>query len=45
MPKTLIFIMRYFYVHANNTVTPLVIISPLHNNKQDVGNIGVWDRF
>ena len=24
---------------------PLVITSPLHNHKQDVGNIGVWDQF
>ena len=24
---------------------PLVITSTLHNNKQDGGNIGVWDQF
>jgi len=41
--QTVIFTMPYFYVHKNNTVTYLVIISPLH--KQDVRNIGVHDHF
>jgi len=31
-----------FYV---TQLFPLVITSPLHNHKQDVGNIGVWDQF
>jgi len=42
--QAVIFTMWYFYVHANNIVN-LVIISPLRNHKQDVGNIGVWDQF
>jgi len=38
--------MRYFYVHETVTLLlPLVIILPLHNHKQDVGNIGVRDHF
>jgi len=41
-----IFTMRYFYVHETVTLLlPLVIILPLHNHKQDVGNIGVRDHF
>jgi len=40
------FTMRYFYVHETVTLLlPLVIILPLHNHKQDVGNIGVRDIF
>jgi len=34
-----------FLQYANNNYFTLVIISPLHNHKQDVGNIGVWDQF
>ena len=41
--QAVIFTMRYVYVHMNNTLLPLVIISPLYNHKQDVGNIGVSD--
>jgi len=43
--QSVIFTMLYFYVHANNTVTSLVISSALHNNKQYVPSIGVWDQF
>jgi len=39
---TIVFTMRYFYVQANNIVTSLW---PLHNRKQDVGNIIVWDKI
>ena len=35
-----------FFTYTRITLLlPLVIISPLHNHNQDVGNISVWDHF
>jgi len=39
--RAVIFTMRYLYVHTNNTVTSLSNNLPLHNNKQDIGIIGI----
>ena len=43
--QAVIFTMPFFYVHTNNTVTSLSNNLPLHNHKQDVRNISIWDQF